>query len=460
MTKTRLFMLLVSIISIITGLLQYRYSAGMSLGFVGELTAELVLSASFLAITLYRKEHGLYLFALSLPILTYRPLLALILIFILALFVTRQDYTSIKKNIKNPLNFSVFLFVVILFITGLTSVNIKESLVNFGLYFLISFFLYLLLVAAITRKEVLYRFIVTLVLSATLVSVYGIYQYFTLHFTSASWVDVTDNPGLTKRIFATFENPNLFVQYLIMILPLNFALLFYAKTWGNRILFAGQFMIIFVAIILTYSRGGWLAVLVSIGLLAIMISRRLVALGLIAAAAAVGLNLVPDVIMNRIATISNPTADSSSEYRFKMWTSAGAMIRDYWLTGIGSDLTTFKKVYTDYMMPDVRVNHFHNIFIMNFVTGGIMAIVTLLYMFYHSIKTPVISLFMNDGKDKLLAYTAKAGICSVIAIAIAGLTEDVWHQYRVDFMFWILLGIIAVVYNLVRNQKENAADEN
>ncbi|WCK53724.1 O-antigen ligase family protein [Aneurinibacillus sp. Ricciae_BoGa-3] len=459
MKKTRLIMLLVSIIGIVAGVLQYRYAAGLSLGTIGELLGELFLVAAFLGITFYRSEYGLYLFALSLPILTYRPLLALIVVFVLVLFVTEQNYGLMKANLKNHLNFAVFLFLVVLLITALTSANVKESLTNFGLYYFVSFLLYILIVTKVTTREVLYRFIVTLILSAALVSVYGIYQYFTLDFTSASWVDVADNPGLSKRIFATFENPNLFVQYLIMILPFNFALIFYAKTWGNRVLFSAQFLIIFAAIILTYSRGGWYGVFMALALVACMISRRIVALGLLIAAGAVGLHLVPDVIMNRLASAFNPTKDTSSDYRFKMWGAAFAMIRDFWVTGIGSDLTTFKKVYTDYMLPDIRVNHFHNIYIMNFVTGGIMAILSLLYMFYQSFKTPIIALFMNNGKDKFLSYTAKAGIGSLIAIAFAGMTEDVWHQYRVDFMFWILLGILAAVYNMIRSQEENITDE-
>jgi O-antigen ligase len=191
-------------------------------------------------------------------------------------------------------------------------------------------------------------------------------------------------------------------------------------------------------------------------LLATMISRRILIMGLIIAA--VGVNFLPDTIMVRIQSIANPQSDSSSLYRLQMWPSAFAMIRDYWLTGIGADLTTFKKVYTDYMMPGIRINHFHNIYLMNFVTGGILAILLLLYMFYQSLRTAIVSLFMNEGRDKLLSYIAKGGIASLIAIAIAGLFEDVWHQYRVDFMFWILLAILSVVYNLARARKEHVQE--
>jgi putative inorganic carbon (HCO3(-)) transporter len=441
MTKTRLLMLLVAITLIVTGVAQYKIV----------MIGEFVLMGAFLAITLYKMEYGLYLLALSLPILTYRPLLALILIFILLLFITKQDYEQMKSNLKNHLNLAVFLFLAILLVTALTSVNVVESVIHFSLYYFISFILYLLLVMKVSSRQVLYRFVVCLILSASLASLYGIYQYFTLQYTRAAWVDVSQNADI-KRIWSTFENPNLFVQYLIMILPLNFALIFYAKSWGNRILFAGQFGLIAVAAFLTFSRGGWLALFVALAILATMINRRLLVVGLIAAA--ISVNFLPDSILDRIQTIFQPKTDSSSAFRLQIWKAAPPMIRDYWVTGIGSDLTTFKKVYADYMMPGVRANHFHNIYIMNFVTGGIVAVLLLFYMFYQSLRTAVVSLFMNKGKDPLLTLLAKGGITSVIAIGIAGLTEDVWHQYRVDFTFWILLAILSIVYNLVRARKE------
>ncbi|BAU26921.1 O-antigen ligase [Aneurinibacillus soli] len=443
MTKTRLMALLTAIALIVIGALQYK------VGLIGEF----VLMGTFLGITMYRSEYGLYLLAMALPILTYRPLLALILLFILVMFVTPQDYERMKSNLKNHLNLAVFLFWAALLVTALTSVHVVESMQQFLLYFFVSFLLYLLLVAKINSRDVLYKFLISLFISAALVSIYGVYQYFTLDFTSAAWVDISENPDVKTRVFATFENPNLFVQYLIMVLPFNFALIFYARSWTNRILLTILAAIIGVAVILTFSRGGWLALFVGIGLLATMISRRLLVVGLIAVV--IGLNFAPDMILNRIMTIFQPKTDSSSAFRFQIWKAAPPMIREFWVTGIGSDLTTFKKVYSDYMMPGVKANHFHNIYIMNFVTGGIMTILLLFYMFYQSFRTAVVSLFVNNGNNRLVSLVAKGGIGAVTAIGIAGLTEDVWHQYRVDFMFWITLALISVAFNLARQEKEN-----
>ncbi|RKD23830.1 hypothetical protein BEP19_05215 [Ammoniphilus oxalaticus] len=439
MSKNRVLFFILPIFLFGLGLVQFKAA----------LIGEVAMLAAFLLITLYRAEYGLYLFALTLPILTYRPLLAFILMILLLFFVQRPNVEQWKERLRNHLNVAVFLFLIALFISAITSANLMLSMKDFGLYFAISFLLYLLIVLQIGRRETLYRFMVLLILSTTLVSVYGIFQYFTLDFTSAKW-------GTDKRAFATFGNPNIFAQYLIMILPFAFAFIFYAKTWGNRVLFAGQFLVIFLALLLTFSRGGWVAIFVAIALLAAMISRRLLVVGMIGGA--IGVNFLPASIINRISTIASPGTDTSASYRFEMWKSALAMIRDFWVTGIGLDSETFLKVYSDYMMPDVRVFHFHNIFLMSLVTGGILSFLTLMYMFYQSARTTVSSLYLNKNyaKDPLLSIVAKAAVCSVIAIGIAGLTEDVWRQYRVDFLFWMVLAIISVVYNFARKGSEQA----
>lgn len=417
---------------------------------------ELVLVGSFAIICIKEPINGLYLFALSLPIITYRPLLAFILIIALTLLIVRLDYEVVKKNLNNHLNFAALLFIIVTFITAITSVNWRESVTHFFLYYFVSFSLYLLLVILISKKEILFRFIGCLIISAAFTSIYGIFQYLTLDATSSQWIDVANNPGITKRIFGTFGNPNIFSQYLNMIIPFSFVYIFYVKSWRMKMIYSGAFLLICSSLVLTFSRGGWLATAISLFILATLISRRLLVLGLIGSA--IGANFLPVSIINRISTIFHPAADSSSAYRFKMWESAIPIIKEYWLTGIGSDPTTFFKVYADYMMPDVRIFHFHNIYIMAIVTGGILLLGALLYLFYIVIRTSVVSLFVNSGKDKFLSYIAKAALASFIAIAIAGLTEDIWRQYRVDFLFWIVVAINSIVYNLANREasKENS----
>lgn len=419
-----------------------------------DILAEAVVYALFLGLTLIRPVNGLYAFALALPILTYRPLLAFVLIIILSMFIAKPDFELVKKRLKNKLNAAALLFITMLFITALLSVGWVESMQQFVLYFFISFVLYLLVVILLNREQ-LEKFLALLTVSGAFIAVYGIFQNFTLGFTPARWIDVTSNPSISVRVFATFGNPNIFGQYLIMIMPLTFILMFLRRSVLAFVGYGLAFALMGGALALTFSRGSWVAIVVALAILATLISRRLLVAGLILVI--LSIPYLPEQIIARITTMVNPVVDSSANYRFQMWESAFAMIQDYWLTGIGYDQSTFLKVYADYMRPSVLVYHFHNIYLMAFVTGGILLFGALMIMLYQALKTSVVGLFQNAGRSRATALMIKGAATALIAIAIAGLTEDVWRNYRVDFMFWLVLAIISAAFNTTRDDLDGSA---
>jgi len=105
----------------------------------------------------------------------------------------------------------------------------------------------------------------------------------------------------------------------------------------------------------------------------------------------------------------------------------------------------------------VLVYHFHNIYLMSFVTGGILLFAALMYMLYQSVRTSVVGLFQNEGRSRAASLVLKGSAAALIAIAIAGISEDVWRNYRVDFMFWIVLAIISTIFNTTRDDETGTA---
>ena len=419
-----------------------------------DIAAEAVIYVFFLGLVLIRPQNGLYAFALALPILTYRPLLAFILLLILSLFIVKPDFGLIRFRLKNQMNGAALLFISALFISAVLSVGWIESMQQFVLYFFLSFVLYLLIVCLLDREQLI-RFLGLLTVSGVAIAVFGIYQNFTLGFTSAKWIDVSRNPDISVRVFGTFGNPNIFGQYLIMVMPLTFVLIFLRKSLASWVGYGAAFLIMGGALVFTYSRGSWLALAAALVILAAWISRRLLVSGLILVA--LSIPYLPGTIMTRLSTLANPAADSSANYRLQMWDSAFSMIRDFWLTGIGYDQSTFLKVYADYMMPGVLVYHFHNIYLMSFVTGGILLFAALMYMLYQAVRTSVVGLFQNEGRSRAASLVLKGSAAALIAIAIAGISEDVWRNYRVDFMFWIVLAIISTIFNTTRDDETGTA---
>jgi len=423
-------------LTMISPVIPFRYVA---------LAYEMLVYICFFTIAIHKKEWGLFLFAFYLPFLTYRPLLVLIFMLLIMLLVEGIPKERIKAAFTNKLNVSIGLFMLFMLLTAIASAGWQESLKNYGLYFLTSLLLYFIILFYVHDRRTLIRFAVSLVAGALMISVFAAFQYVTVDYTNSKWVDALTNPLLTKRVDGTFQNPNLFAQYLVLIAPIAFVLMWFGSTWRKKIYLAISFLVILLAIVLTFSRGGWLAIFIAGILLAAMIHRRLILLAIIAGA--VGVNFLPEVIMDRILSIFNEK-DTSSAYRFKAWSSALSMIRDYWATGIGMDERTFLRVYPEYMLADVRVFHFHNIYLQHFVMGGIMGIFSVLFLFYQSFRSLVELIFTFKGRDQVLNGIAKALFASLLAIAISGLTDDIWRHYAVNFTFWSVFAMVAVLYQL------------
>ncbi len=415
---------------------------------------EIIVYICFFTIVIHKREWGIVLFAFYLPLLTYRPLLVLMLILVLFLFIDSPPIERIREVLRNKLNLSIGIFMVVLLLSSIASAGWESSLKSYGLYYLSSLLLYFLILIHVETRRILKLVIIGLVLGGLMISFFAMYQYLTIDFTSSKWVDTVSNPLLNKRVAATFGNPNIFAQYLVLVAPLAFIIMWFSSSWRYRIYLGGAFLVILLALVLTFSRGSWLALGVAGILLAFMIDRRLVVLGIIVAA--IGINFAPDVIIDRIVSIFN-TEDTSSAYRFDAWNSAFAMIRDYWLTGIGMDEQTFLRVYPDYMVNDVRVYHFHNIFLQHFVMGGILGLFAVLYLFYHSFRSLIERMFTFSGKAPFLNGVAKGLFAAILAIAIAALTEDIWRHYAVFFTFWLVFALIGALFQL--NKEEGTSHE-
>ena len=73
-----------------------------------------------------------------------------------------------------------------------------------------------------------------LVFSATLVALYGLFQYIVGVEMEAAWLDVENNPDIRTRIYSVFHNPNILAEYLIMTIPLSVSLFWHSKRIHKR----------------------------------------------------------------------------------------------------------------------------------------------------------------------------------------------------------------------------------
>jgi len=101
----------------------------------------------------------------------------------------------------------------------------------------------------------------TLLLSAFIVALYGLYQYahmLTLH--EAEWVDNSAFPMLRRRMYSTLYNPNLLSAFLLIIMSAAASMMICTRHRWHHVMYLAFFAILALCLVLTYSRGAWLSV--------------------------------------------------------------------------------------------------------------------------------------------------------------------------------------------------------
>jgi O-antigen ligase len=191
----------------------------------------------------------------------------------------------------------------------------------------------------------------------------GLLQYL-LSDLGARYLDLSLFADLGGRVFSTMQNPNMLAEYLILLLPLLFALV---AMPGRPLRSFGMLLatgVVVCCLILTWSRGAWLGVLIGgLLLLLLMGHRSLSYLLLSALPVAAGLHYLPEKMLRRFGSIGS-AADSSIRYRVYLWDGVGNMLRDHWFAGVGVGESAFCEVYSQYALPGIATAmHSHNLYL-------------------------------------------------------------------------------------------------
>ncbi len=381
--------------------------------------------------------------------------------------------------------FSVLLSGVFSFSTG----SVKPALVQ--LCFMGGYFLTVLL---IRTDEWLHRCTFSAIAAGSLVSLYGILQYFTGNVgQSGAWIDTTMFEDISDRVVSTLENPNMLAEYLILLLPIA-AARFIAK--GPRTQRAAAFCataLMALCTVFTWSRGAWLGLIFGVLVFLLVWNRRSLYLIFAGIASIPFLPLVlPDSIVNRFTSIGN-LADSSTSYRVHIWRGAMHMLKDYWYCGIGIGEAAWGTVYPRYALAAIETApHSHNLYLQVFLESGLAGILTLLAFLFllcqvnfsfffdlsamrKSLSDSVSGAHLKTSSTKsapasvqngtaeqvakditALRLFAAAPLAGVLSTLVQGLTDYTWYNYRVFLMFWLTAGLSAAYVRRGRVKLENA----
>lgn len=284
------------------------------------------------------------------------------------------------------------------------------------------------------------------------VSAYAVYQYF---FTNLSdkWSDPVFSDVIRGRVTGTFHNPNVLAMFLIVAALFSLYHLREAKRLGERIALFLLFALHVFALVLTFSRGAYIAIFFTLATLVIMrYVRKPGVLLVIGAALPYLLLLVPSALIERVLSSLN-LADSSISYRLSILRSSLRMFADRLLLGVGIGEETFRDAFFEYAEEATVAPHSHNLLLQIGCEAGVFALIAFVAILIIRAK--------NEAKLILITRKSTVRLCGVYSVAalgallLFGITDYVWSTFSIFYLFWIVFGIGAAVSQIAKRERDD-----
>jgi O-antigen ligase len=311
----------------------------------------------------------------------------------------------------------------------------------------------LVIVSTVERAQQLRRLAGMATLGLIIVSVYAIVQRIQGVEVNPSYVDLTLNENIPGRVYSMFENPNAFGEILVLLIPLAVGLMFASRSWGGRILGLLGAGLGSIALVMTYSRAGWIGLAVAALLFIFLWKKQL--LPVVILLGIVAIPFLPDTVFQRILTIFN-LSDTSTSSRFPLYEAALRLLRLRPLQGAGLGIDAVRSAVTDLNLyhgvsPFV---HSHNIYLQVWAETGIFGLLALLGTVGWTLKRGAKTVLRQMGSSSVRMLVA-GSVSALLGIMVCGIADFIWHYPRVMLLFWFLFAMaIAGIRLALREEKQ------
>ncbi len=351
-----------------------------------------------------------------------------------------------EKNVRFDMFDAAILIMCVALVYGVANSYAKTASIPIAMIYMVFVSSFYVIRRGITDKKFLYAILDTMIAVAAAVSLYGLYQMISGQ-AATTWQDMEMFENMSGRIYSTFGNPNVFGEYLLILIPLTFARLIMTDNGNRKFAYLVAFGLQLASMVLTYSRGCWIGLIASMGLMLMFCGKKTLALCVLGIFAVPF--VIPEAIVERILSIGN-TADSSTSYRVFIWEGTVKMLKDFWYCGIGIGSDAFNSVYPNYALNAITAPHSHNLYlhiICEMGIVGVFAVGLILVQYFKHISYSV----PLKREFQPLAVGLGAAMAGYL---IQGMFDNVWYNYRIYMFFFMLIALGAVLYDLAVKEKK------
>lgn len=354
-------------------------------------------------------------------------------------------------------------YLVLLYWGIATAATVFSPVPKAALSGLIKLTLYLflfVLAARVLRSPRLRNWtIAAFLLTALVVSVYGIRQE--LHGVEqlATWNDPESLLADDTRVYSYLGNPNLLAGYLLAAIALSFSALFVWPGWLPKTLAGTATLANLACLYFTDSRGGWLACLaVAFAFLLLLYYWELdrlprfwriwllpLVLGCLTAFLIVALATVEPLRL-RVASIFAGRGDSSNNFRINVWGAVFRMIGDRPLLGIGPGNSAFNQVYPLYMQTGYPALSAYSIFLEIVVEMGVAGILAFLWLIVVIFDQGLRELARLRQEGNPQGFWLIGALAAIAGLLAHGVVDTVWYRPQIHCLWWLMVAIVASFY--------------
>ncbi len=405
--------------------------------------------------------------ALTLP--TEPLLFGVMLVFIFRLLYEGEfDW----KIIKHPITITIICMILWMSLTSLTSsmllVSIKYTVAR--LWFVISF--YFVATQIFKKKENMRLWIWIFTIPLSIVIIYSIFQFF--HYN-------IEKDALYWVMQPFFKDHTIYGAVIAMMLPIMFVFAF-DKSYNvqKRIAAFIFFIVIFIGIILSFTRAAWLSIVLSYGVYLIFLLKinwRIVVLGLFVIASI--LFIYKDPIAEKIASnkqssskdiskhiksVSNIKNDASNLERINRWKSAIRMFEKKPLFGFGPGTYRFQYApfQRSYEQTYVSTNsgtlgNAHSEYLGPLAETGFIGALIFVVLIVLTVRTGR-RLYIN-AKSQEIKFLSIGILIGLFTYYFHGFLNNFLDQDKASAPFWSMIAIL-VALDVYHNQKEVTSSNN
>lgn len=361
--------------------------------------------------------------------------------FIVRIILKRPTREEIKKFFGNRINFCLLIFYIAIafsmFISGpLWAKSLRAWITKWGEGIALFYFAQVFL-----NKKQIKIILLVMIASAFLLSIDGIYQRVAgLDLIRGRSLVTTTHGNLA--VSAAFQHYNDFAAFLGVMIFIAIGFLVYVKRFWQKLLLSVVFLLISANIILTFSRGAWVSLLIVCLFLAMFIkNKKSKLLFLLFLVSFVGVILSFPSLKERFFLIVKDGGDAD---RFKVWRVALTMFSESPLFGKGLGL--FMSHFSKY--THLSIQYAHNCYLQILAETGLLGFVFFIWFLGEIVSRGYKKL--RKKPDSLLFGL----FFGLVVFLIHSFFDTQLFSVRLSLLFWIIASFVTIYLSQTNCQKE------